>query len=941
MNGLKILMLLVGLLPSLTYAQVKEGAVYVVDTNRQVHDLAANTTLFIDSLGTKTVDQLADSQFDRLFQRFAGPQKTFSKKINYWLRIPIKASAPVQGWWLLIKTSPNIYGYYAQWEYMDVYSVDSIGKISLVGVGGVLRPRSQKTAKVGAGLSAVQLSLPAAKTQTLLIRLRNDFSNGLSPLPELRNPVVGIPANPYVQLGYGLSAIAAIMSLLSFFFLIFIREKSYLFFGIYLFLLSFHYLIIDPSLSFINTFIPEHPQLVFYFFHLFTTSDVFFFLLFGRYFINLPQLSTRVDLFLKWLIWIWGVVSVAELVLMMVYREGVLFPIGFSVLLILILGLLIRIAFFNSILARFYVAGALWLLVFSVMGYWWENGYINPGFNPWPVAQVGQMIIYLIGLAYKIRLNERARAEAERIKEIDAIKSRFFANISHEFRTPLTLIQGPLKKLEVTTKSGATFPTDVVTRQLKTMRRNTDRLLELVNQLLDLSKLDSGAMQLRMVRGDVIQLIKVIAGSFDSMAERKRIHYYVTYPETTMLGYLDRDKLEKIVTNLLSNAFKYTPEGGTVAVRAEIDEKRFRLSIEDSGPGIAQKELEQIFDRFYRVEAVESVGSGIGLALVKELMDLYRGQISVSSEPGRGSRFKISLAIDAASFRPDEIMADVALNANRDVASIDLYDEEESTGVAPTIPSTPNLPVALIVEDNTDLRQFIAESIAGHYVVLEEKSGTEGWESALSSIPDIIISDVMMPVLAGPEMNGFQLTEKLKKDERTSHIPVILLTAKAGHQHKLEGLKTGADDYLTKPFDASELLIRMENLIAQRRLLRKKFAGQIVLKPSDITAESTDDRFLQKVMCTIEKHLANEDFNVEKLADSVAMSRSQLHRKLQALVDKSPSDLLRQTRLFRAKELLQKKAGVPSEVAHQVGFSSHTYFSRAFRDEFGMSPSEV
>jgi signal transduction histidine kinase/DNA-binding response OmpR family regulator len=936
MNRLLQLLLAGWFFPCIVLAQGKENPVCLVDSNRQIHNLTACASLLVDSSNVITAEQLAIGGFNQQFRPLATYRGTYQKKVNYWLRIPVVASTPIQNWWLQMKPLTALSVYYAQWEYMDVYSVDTVGRVRRVGLGGLFTPQSQKSVQEVAGLTAVSLTLAANNRQTLLIRLRNDFYEGVWSTPELRDPVVGIPANIITQTEFALGSVAVVLSLFSFFFLIFVREKAYLYFGIYLLLLSFHYLIIDPSIPFINYFIPEHPQLVFYCFHLLTTGGILFFLLFGRAFINLSLFSARIDQYLSWLIRLWGAVVVLELILMNIYRQPILFPWAIGVLLVFLVGLLVRIAFFNSVLARFYVAGALWLFVFSVMGYLWEQGLINPGFVPWPVAQLGQMLIYLLGLAYKIRLSETARAEAERIREIDAIKSRFFANISHEFRTPLTLIQGPLNQLETEIGSGGTGLPNRLTRHLKTMRRNTDRLLDLINQLLDLSKLDNGAMQLRVTRGDVLQLVRVITGSFDSLAELKRIHYHVYYPETTVLGYFDRDKLEKIITNLLSNAFKYTPEGGAVAIRAEIDNNRFRLSIDDSGPGIARKELDQIFDRFYRVEAVESIGSGLGLALVKELVDLYRGQISVSSEPGRGSRFKISLPIDRASFRAEEMTPDHPIGDSPLFSGFDLADVETPNDTTSADTTLTELPVALVVEDNADLRRFIADCLNEQYRVLTADSGTEGWQSATAAIPDIIVSDVMMPGLT-----GLQFTEKLKKDERTSHIPVILLTAKAGQQPKLEGLKTGADDYLTKPFDAPELLTRMANLITQRRLLRKKFAGQIILKPSEITIESADDRFLQKVMCSIEQHLGNEDFSVEKLADAVAMSRSQLHRKIQALLDKSPSDLLRQTRLFRAKELLQKRAGVPSEVAYQVGFSSHTYFSKAFRDEFGISPSEV
>ena len=464
------------------------------------------------------------------------------------------------------------------------------------------------------------------------------------------------------------------------------------------------------------------------------------------------------------------------------------------------------------------------------------------------------------------------------------------------------------------------------------MRRNTDRLLELVNQLLDLSKLDSGKMKLQVIKGDMLQLLKTLTASFDSMAERKGIHYHVHFPEQTQILFFDKDKLEKIVSNLLANALKYTPEQGTVSVNVDVEENRLRFSVEDNGAGIPKKELDKIFDRFYQVEGAEDKGSGIGLALVKELVDLYRGQISVSSEPGKGCRFKVTLPIDKSLFKEEELVYgewkdEEKLFVNKSISEEDAFNKKINSL---------QLPLLLIVEDNKDLRNFIKETVHQHYQVAEATNGKEGLETAIAEVPDVIVSDVMMP-----QMDGFAMTEKLKKDERTSHIPVILLTAKAGQDHKLEGLQTGADDYLTKPFDAKELLLRIQNLVNQRKLLRKKFAGEILLKPSEVSVNSADENFLNKVLRAIEKNMSEDSFGVEELSKEVAMSRSQLHRKLIALTGQAPNELLRKTRLLRAKELLQKKAATPSEIAYQVGFNSHSYFSKCFKEEFGISPSEV
>lgn len=903
--------------------------IYAADTAQPLHNLRAATRVMVDSLHQVTETGVLSGKTDELFSPYQTTVVTAKAMKDYWLLVWLKTTGAFAARRLMLKDSLSD-GLSSKNDYADVYLLDSGNKLLQHLRTGVMVPRSQKLKDVAAGFNGVAFSVPAGAYK-IYIRVQN-----LSPgKAAFSYPAIYAPSLLTGSRNTGdafpvLNAVALLFSVLSFFFFFFIREKAYLFFGLYTLLLSQHYTILHPDVPFIDRFIPEHPQLVAGFWTLFTTGGFLFFCLFGRYFMNLPQLSKKTDrlygLFLA--------LAAAGLLLCVGWQmisptaaapvDWLNYFVGLTVL-----PFFIRFAFFKNILARLFIGGALWLLLFTVLGFLWNGGLSLP-FNPWPVGQVGQLLIYAAALAYKVRLNEKARAEAARIKDMDDIKSKFFANISHEFRTPLTLIQGPLQQIEET----AAQKTEAVTvplRHLKTMRRNTDRLLELVNQLLDLSKLESGAMKLRVVKGDVLQLLKVLTASFESMAERKGIHYRVHFPEGTALLFFDKDKLEKIASNLLTNAFKYTPEGGAVSAEVAVEEGRLRLSVEDNGPGIPKKELDKIFDRFYQAEGTEDKGSGIGLALVKELVGLYRGQISVSSEPGKGSRFKISLPVEKEAFKEAEL---VYGEWKTEAAFINHSGEEG--GEAAEESGRTNRPLLLIVEDNGDLRRFIKETVQPHYNVAEAVNGKEGLEKAVSDIPDLIVSDVMMP-----GMDGFALTEKLKKDERTSHIPVILLTAKAGQAHKLEGLQRGADDYLTKPFDAKELMARLQNLLNGRKLLRKKFAGEILLKPSEVSAASTDEIFLNKVMTAVEQNMSEEEFGVEELARAVAMSRSQLHRKLAALTGRSPSEVLRTTRLLRAKELLQKKAGTPSEVAYKVGFNSHTYFSKCFKEEFGMSPGEV
>jgi signal transduction histidine kinase/DNA-binding response OmpR family regulator len=921
--------------PSL--AQNTSDSAYIIDVKRQIHPLDRWSEVFIDSSALIDIKEMASGKHDDQFIPLPGAKIKMNAAFSYWIKFSASATAVINNWWLVLHYTLG-FGYYTGNSYVDIYMINPDHSINNHLQTGSLVSRSSKSIPSPAGLNAVLFSMSPSQPQFFLIRIRNlyDQSQGyLLPLPEIRDPEVTLPANESSEALHILSGVMLILVLYALFFFVFVKERAYLWYACFSAILSLHYLILDPKILFIDLFIPGYPGLMPYAWTLLTMGVSLVYFLFGKSFINLSSISKKLDRWLRWLLFLIIIFTIVHLITMAIFQRYVL-PSGIIAAIFMLtgIGIFVRAAFYKSVLAKIFLSGAVWLILFSILGLLYNAGVVNTPFNPWPVGQVGQLLIFGIGLAYKIRVNEKARAEAMRIREMDDIKSKFFANISHEFRTPLTLIQGPLQQIEEqvneTAKQNGTIA--IPLRQVKTMRRNTDRLLELVNQLLDLSKLDSGKMKLQIVKGDVLQLLKALSYSFESMAERRQIHYHVHFPDKTIIGYFDKDKLEKIFTNLLSNAFKYTPEKGTVAVNIEAEDKRLRFSVEDSGPGIGKKELDKIFDRFYQVEGTEDKGSGIGLALVKELTELYRGQISVSSEPGKGSRFKISLPVERNAFKEEELTnyneaaTATVLSAADETIIFSPNDKEKNSG----------LPLLLIVEDNTELRQFIKECLQSNYQLAEAADGNKGWQMALEQIPDLIISDVMMPV-----MDGFAMTEKLKKDERTSHIPVILLTAKAGQSHKIQGLETGADDYLTKPFDAKELLARIQNLIDQRKLLRKKFAGNIQLKPSEVTAKSIDEIFLSNVMQAIEQNMDEDEFGVEELAKEVAMSRSQLHRKLVALIDKSPSDLIRQTRLLRAKELLQKKIATPSEVAFKVGFNSHTYFSKCFKEEFGISPSEV
>jgi DNA-binding response OmpR family regulator/two-component sensor histidine kinase len=491
----------------------------------------------------------------------------------------------------------------------------------------------------------------------------------------------------------------------------------------------------------------------------------------------------------------------------------------------------------------------------------------------------------------------------------------------------------------------------------KMMLRNSRQLLRMINQLLDFSKLEAGGLSLKVRCQDIIPLLRGIVFSFMSLAERKRITLKFEAEQKPLFAYIDRDKIENIMSNLLSNAFKFTREGGKISVLVADTAGNEQLPlatgncveiiVADSGVGIPPEHLGRIFDRFFQVDGShtrEQQGSGIGLALTKELVELHHGEISVNSEPGRGTTFTIRLPQGKKHWQENEMISEEVVGEENqhpfspvieEIMETDrLIDETDHTkdkGSAIEEDAT----IILVVEDNRDVRTYIHEHLSPSYQLLEAGDGTEGIEKAREVIPDLIISDIMMPI-----MDGYELCRILKNDEKTSHIPVILLTAKASSESKLQGLETGADDYLIKPFDSKELLVRVKNLIALRQKLRERFSREVVLKPGDIAITPMDEVFLQRVQSVVEQHLDEEEFSVEILGQEVGMSRTQIHRKLRALIDQSASQFVRSMRLQRAVDLLNQKAGTVAEIAYMVGFNSQAYFTKCFHEQFGCSPKE-
>jgi signal transduction histidine kinase/ligand-binding sensor domain-containing protein/DNA-binding response OmpR family regulator len=573
---------------------------------------------------------------------------------------------------------------------------------------------------------------------------------------------------------------------------------------------------------------------------------------------------------------------------------------------------------------------------------WWQTW--------WAYGFYGMLAIgFLYGLRQYTVKRERLkhelklqRLEAEKMHEIDHLKTRFFANISHEFRTPLTLILGPVKKL----MDKYCAPDDQ--NYLKGIQRNAQRLLHLVNQLLDLSKLEAGKLKLEAIKSDIVSFLKARAHAFSSLAEHKHIHFGVQLPEEKIGAYFDRDKLEKIINNLLSNAFKFTDEGGSVRLKGQAvtqgTKDWMQIQVADSGKGIPEEETDKIFDRFYQVDSSqtrEQEGTGIGLALTKELVELHHGEIRVESKEGTGTTFTLLLPLGKEHLKEAEIIQELPLpeeeiDAEEDrIHPSEILSHTSDNYLEDEVERTVEKPVVLIVEDHQEVRRFIRESISDHYQVKEAENGKIGVEIARKLLPDLIISDVMMP-----EMDGYALCEKIKTDELTSHIPVILLTAKADRQSKLTGLETGADDYLVKPFDAEELLLIIRNHIEERRKIRERFSREITLEPKQISITSFDEKFLTKVLAIIEDHMDDENFSIEELSREVGYSNMHLYRKIKALTGQTPSVFVRTIRLKRAAQLLIGKSDNVTQIAYSVGFSSLAYFNKCFKEQFGTAPGQ-
>lgn len=564
--------------------------------------------------------------------------------------------------------------------------------------------------------------------------------------------------------------------------------------------------------------------------------------------------------------------------------------------------------------------------------------------TPWAYIVYALLIVGVVFFSlYVVQRRERNKfrirqieEDAKKKEELSQMKFRFFTNVSHELRTPLTLIISPMESMmkEITDEK--------LHGKLQLMYRNAQRLLNLVNQLLDFRKNEMAGLHLTLSEGDIVAYVRSICTSFLMLSEKKHVHLTFFSAMESLNMSFDEDKIGKVVMNLLSNAFKFTPDGGRVDVALEMSKEmsgRLLIKVSDTGVGIRDEDKERIFERFYQVEQEEpehqSTGSGIGLSLVRDFVTLHEGTVRVVDNVGSGSVFLVELPVKHIRVSPPkpaplteevEEHEELLPGMEEEALSVDLLDDMEDNE------DEKEKPLALIVDDNEDLVAFMKDSLSLYFRIQSASNGREAWQKISELMPDIIVSDVMMP-----EMDGNELCRWVKTDKRTSDIPMILLTARQAVEDKVEGLTIGADDYVTKPFNVEILILRMRKLIDLSK--KRKAKSLIDPEPSEIAITSLDEKLVENAIKYVEANIGRCDLSVEELSRGLGMSRVHLYKKLLQITGKTPIEFIRVIRLKRAAQMLRESQQNVSEIAYQLGFNNPKYFSKYFKDEFGVLPS--
>ncbi|GAA4230327.1 two-component regulator propeller domain-containing protein [Postechiella marina] len=538
---------------------------------------------------------------------------------------------------------------------------------------------------------------------------------------------------------------------------------------------------------------------------------------------------------------------------------------------------------------------------------------------------------------------ELEHLEKEKNNELQRIKLEFFTNITHEFTTPLTLIKGPLKFLQ---KQGDKLDNSVVQEQYKLMQKNSDYLLRLITQLLDFRKINQGKMRLVMRKSNIVNFIKEVSEPFQFTAQKHAISFHITASNNNLVSWFDHDSVEKIMNNLLSNAFKFTPDNGFIKINIHEENGPTNyvvIEVVDSGAGMDKDKVENIFERFFsekNIDKKNSKGMGIGLAFVKNIVELHQGYIMVNSKPNEGTQFTVKLPVNKKAYLnvPEITCKEISesdfeiRSSESDSFAISINDEIEDQNL---VQVDSDLPELLLVDDNEDIRAFIVQALKSKFKIHTAENGQEGLEILKTVSPKLIVTDIMMPI-----MDGIEFCKHVKSKKETSHIPVVMLTAKLSQESEITGLKIGADGYIRKPFDVEILELKLNNILQHRENLRNKFNLDITLQPKEVTVTSQDERFLNQAIAIVEKHMMNTDFNVEMLVKEMGFSRTNLYTKFKEITGLSSSEFIRNIRLKRAVQLFEQSDLSVKEIMYMTGFNTSSYFAKCFKKQFGVIPSE-
>lgn len=950
-----------GLLTALLFAFAGANAgVYSIQNSGEVIELEPYLEYLPgDENGRLSLEEVSKKTFVPL-SGFSG--KTVSDQ-PYWLKVQLRNDLPNGGekveWVLHFSLIPTAISYFATNDIIPLQS----------GKSGFFLPISERSFKPVLKGNFGKLLLPPGQVVTLFIKMESSrkgmgpvFQVNLSHVDTFYSHLKSRKQRNGLFVGFML-----LMLIYNLFLFMLAKDRAFLYYSAYLFGLTFFTIYNSGDLAdwLADYFFDERPEHIQY-----LKTSVYFTIVanlgFLRYFLNLRKLLPKWDRVCKWLMISAALFFVMDVVTMantnFNYDSADVFTVGFSaIFLVLIFSLPFPLSK-TSDKKRYFVIGgilAMGLGILSVIIFRYQT--VDFSTFLFRAGIIVEVIFFSLGLAFRQiesdrekqqaafalersqLLREQHEKEAKRLEEMDEAKNKLYANITHELRTPLTVIMGMTDELATNSQQLAVSKQekDTIEKELDLIKRNSHSLLQHVNQLLDLSKLDAGMLNLHNEQGDIINYLTYLTESFHSMAHEKnlRLMFYSEISELVM--DFDAEKIQHVVYNLLSNAMKFTEAGGKVVLhvtQTNRDNQPFlQLKVQDTGVGIPAGQLNNIFDRFFQVDnsnTLKNEGTGIGLALTKELVELMGGSITVESALGKGSTFilllPIRLAANTATSPSYRTLAPESLPHLPSHQQVSVYATPES--------SNGERPVLLLIEDNADVVVYLTGLLGADYEVHTAPDGLLGIERALDLIPDLIVSDVMMP-----EKDGYEVCETLKKDERTSHIPIILLTARTEESDRIMGLRMGADAYLIKPFNKEELFVRLENLLELRQELQQRYAGDGFSKsekPETQAAETTiEDRFLQKLKTVVLENLDDSEFDTEKLSQAVHLSPSQLYRKIKALTDDTPHSFIQKIRLHQAYDMLTSTDKLIADIAYSVGFNDPNYFSRAFSKEFGESPS--